>query len=387
MNYTEESLRCHKQWRGKICVEPKMDLSHREVLAIAYTPGVAAPCQAIAKQPAKAYDYTIKASTVAVVSDGSAVLGLGNIGPLAALPVMEGKAALFKAFGGINAIPLCLDTQDTDEIVETVIRIAPAFGGINLEDIAAPRCFEVERRLMEALSIPVFHDDQHGTAIVVLAALINALKVVKKPLQSSSVVINGAGAAGIAITKLLHSQGLENIVLVDRWGILNSADQNLTQEQNNLLEFINPSGLQGNLSDALRGADVFIGVSVPCVLDAKMVASMHDDAIVFALANPTPEIDPEQALAAGARLVGTGRSDYPNQINNVAAFPGIFKGALEAGATRISEAMKLASAHALASLIPDDQLNEQNILVDPTDPRVVVAVANAVKRCVQENCS
>ncbi len=358
MDIAEKALELHEQWQGKLNTVPKMEIATREDLALAYTPGVAEPCKKIAENPEDVYKYTQKANTVAVVSDGSAVLGLGNIGPEAAMPVMEGKCALFKAFGGVNAVPLCLDTQDVEEIIETVKRIAPAFGGINLEDISAPRCFEIEQRLIEELDIPVFHDDQHGTAIVVLSGVINALRLTGKKKEACRVVVNGAGSAGIAIAKLLLSYGFTNLLLCDKCGIINSASEGINDAQRAMLATTNLNDEAGDLSDAMRGADIFIGVSAPGIVSAEMVASMNDDAILFAMANPTPEIFPDVARQAGARVVGTGRSDFPNQINNVVAFPGIFKGALEARATRITEEMKLAAAGALAALVSDDQLCE-----------------------------
>ena len=381
MENKEEPLRLHRQWRGKLETVPKMRIATREDLALAYTPGVAEPCRAIADDPDAAYAYTMKANTVAVVSDGSAVLGLGNIGPLAALPVMEGKCALFKAFGGVNAVPICLDTQDVDEIVETVIRIAPAFGGINLEDISAPRCFEVERRLVEALDIPVFHDDQHGTAIVVLSGIINALRLTGKRKEECRVVVNGAGSAGIAIAKLLLSYGFRHLTLVDRCGIVSSRSEGINEAQRAMLAVTNLDDVEGGLADALVGADVLVGVSAPGIVSADMVRSMNDDAVIFAMANPEPEIYPDEAKAAGARVVGTGRSDFPNQINNVVAFPGIFKGALEGRARRITEEMKLAAAQALADLVTDEELSEDFIMPEPFDPRAVERVAKAVRDC------
>ena len=381
MGIAEESLELHRQWRGKIETTPKMDIATREDLAHAYTPGVAEPCKVIAKDPAAAYDYTIKSNTVAVVTDGSAVLGLGNIGAAAALPVMEGKAALFKTFGGVDAFPICLDTQDTDEIVKACIQIAPAFGGINLEDIAAPRCFEIEERLNDALDIPVFHDDQHGTAIVVLSGIINALRLTGKDPQTARVVVNGAGSAGIAIAKLLLSYGFAHLTMCDRNGILWSGYEGINDAQRAMLAHTNLEDASGTLADAMRGADIVIGVSAPGVISGEMVASMADDAIVFAMANPVPEIYPDEAKAAGARVVGTGRSDFPNQVNNVIAFPGIFKGALEARAERITEPMKLAAARALASLVSDEELCEEFIMPDPFDPRVAECVAKAVRDC------
>ena len=384
MDIAQESLRLHEQWQGKLDTVPKMKIETREDLALAYTPGVAEPCRKIAANPEDAYKYTMKANTVAVVSDGSAVLGLGNIGPAAAMPVMEGKCALFKAFGGVNAVPLCLDTQDVDEIVETVKRIAPSFGGINLEDISAPRCFEIERRLIDELDIPVFHDDQHGTAIVVLSGVINALRLTGKKKEDCRVVVNGAGSAGIAIAKLLLNYGFRNLILCDKCGIINSRSEGINEAQRAMLATTNLNDEQGSLADAMRGADIFVGVSAPGIVSADMVKSMNDDAILFAMANPTPEIFPDVAREAGARVVGTGRSDFPNQINNVVAFPGIFKGALEARATRITKQMKLAAAEALAALVSDDELGEDFIMPEPFDPRAVEVVAAAVAGAVQE---
>ena len=384
MDIAQESLRLHEQWQGKLDTVPKMKIETREDLALAYTPGVAEPCRKIAANPEDAYKYTMKANTVAVVSDGSAVLGLGNIGPAAAMPVMEGKCALFKAFGGVNAVPLCLDTQDVDEIVETVKRIAPSFGGINLEDISAPRCFEIERRLIDELDIPVFHDDQHGTAIVVLSGVINALRLTGKKKEDCRVVVNGAGSAGIAIAKLLLNYGFRNLTLCDKCGIINSRSEGINEAQRAMLATTNLNDEQGSLADAMRGADIFVGVSAPGIVSADMVKSMNDDAILFAMANPTPEMFPDVAREAGARVVGTGRSDFPNQINNVVAFPGIFKGALEARATRITKQMKLAAAEALAALVSDDELSEDFIMPEPFDPRAVEVVAAAVAGAVQE---
>ncbi len=383
MDLKEESLLLHEQWQGKLETAPKMEIATRRDLALAYTPGVAEPCRKIAANPEDAYKYTVKANTVAVVSDGSAVLGLGNIGPLAAMPVMEGKAVLFKEFGGVNAVPICLDTQDVDEIVETVIRIAPAFGGINLEDISAPRCFEIERRLIDALDIPVMHDDQHGTAIVVLSGVINALRLTGKRKEDCRVVVNGAGSAGIAIAKLLLSYGFQHVMLCDRCGIINSHSTDINEAQRAMLATTNLNDAQGTLADAMRGADIFVGVSAPGIVDAEMVRSMNDDAILFAMANPDPEIYPDVARAAGARVVGTGRSDFPNQINNVIAFPGIFKGALEGRATRITKQMKLAAAQALAALVSDDELSEDFIMPEPFDPRAAEVVSRAVRDCVE----
>ncbi len=383
MDIAQESLRLHEQWQGKLETVPKMRIETREDLALAYTPGVAEPCRKIAENPSDAYKYTMKANTVAVVSDGSAVLGLGNIGPAAAMPVMEGKCALFKTFGGVNAVPLCLDTQDVDEIVETVKRLAPSFGGINLEDISAPRCFEIERRLIDELDIPVFHDDQHGTAIVVLSGVINALRLTGKQKEACRVVVNGAGSAGIAIAKLLLNYGFRNLILCDKCGIINSRSEDINEAQRAMLATTNLNDEEGTLADAMRGADIFVGVSAPGIVSADMVKSMNSDAILFAMANPTPEIFPDVARAAGARVVGTGRSDFPNQINNVVAFPGIFKGALESRATRITEQMKLAAAEALAALVSDDELSEDFIMPEPFDPRAVEAVAAAVAGAVQ----
>ena len=383
MDIAQESLRLHEQWQGKLDTVPKMKIETREDLALAYTPGVAEPCRKIAENPSDAYKYTMKANTVAVVSDGSAVLGLGNIGPAAAMPVMEGKCALFKTFGGVNAVPLCLDTQDVDEIVETVKRLAPSFGGINLEDISAPRCFEIERRLIDELDIPVFHDDQHGTAIVVLSGVINALRLTGKQKETCRVVVNGAGSAGIAIAKLLLNYGFRNLILCDKCGIINSRSEGINEAQRAMLATTNLNDEEGALADAMRDADIFVGVSAPGIVSADMVKSMNSDAILFAMANPTPEIFPDVARAAGARVVGTGRSDFPNQINNVVAFPGIFKGALESRATRITEQMKLAAAEALAALVSDDELSEDFIMPEPFDPRAVEAVAAAVAGAVQ----
>lgn len=369
----------HEQWNGKITTEAKSAVRTREDLALAYTPGVAEPCKVIANDKEAAYKYTMKANTIAVVSDGSAVLGLGNIGPEAAMPVMEGKAVLFKEFGGVNAVPICLDTQDTEEIIKAVTYLAPTFGGINLEDISAPRCFEIEERLKATLNIPVFHDDQHGTAIVVLAGLINALKIIKKDKAACKVVISGAGAAGIAICKLLLNYGFKNIILCNSKGVISKDAPKLNWMQQKMVEITNPENISGSMADALIGADIFIGVSAPGILTEDMVKSMNKDAIIFAMANPTPEIMPDLAKKAGARIVGTGRSDFPNQINNVVAFPGIFKGALEGRAPQITEDMKMAAALAIASLVPDDKLSEDNIMPEAFDPQVAIKVAEAVK--------
>ena len=379
MTNSEKALMLHEEWNGKIETTSKCTVKSREDLALAYTPGVAEPCKVIANDKEAAYKYTIKANTVAVISDGSAVLGLGNIGPYAGLPVMEGKSVLFKEFGGVNAFPLCLDTQDTEEIIKTIVNIAPAFGGINLEDISAPRCFEIESRLKDLLDIPVFHDDQHGTAIVVLAGVINALKVTGKEKGNCEVVVNGAGSAGIAIAKLLYTFGFNHIVLCDKTGILSKSTEGLNWMQQQMMDITNRSGKEGSLADALKGADIFIGVSAPGVVTADMVASMNKDAILFAMANPVPEIMPALAKAAGAKVVGTGRSDFPNQVNNVIAFPGIFKGALEGRAKQITEEMKLAAALAIADLVSDEERNEDCIMPQPFDPRVCEAVSNAVK--------
>lgn len=379
MTTNETALLMHEKWNGKLETVSKAPVKSREDLAIAYTPGVAEPCKVIAEDKEAAYQYTMKANTVAVVSDGSAVLGLGNIGPYAAMPVMEGKAVLFKEFGGVNAVPICLDTQDTEEIIKAVTYLAPGFGGINLEDISAPRCFEIEERLKATLDIPVFHDDQHGTAIVVLAGIINALKVVGKQKEDCRVVVNGAGSAGVAITKLLLSYGFTNIIMCDKVGIVSKTTEGLNWMQQKMAEVTNLNNETGSLADSLKGADIFVGVSAPNIVTAEMVSSMNKDAILFAMANPVPEIMPDVAKAAGARVVGTGRSDFPNQVNNVVAFPGIFKGALEGRATQITEEMKLAAALAIAALVPDDELNEDNIMPEAFNPQVATLVAEAVK--------
>ncbi len=382
MTVNEKALQMHEQWNGKIETTAKAHVSTREDLSIAYTPGVAEPCRVIAKSPEAAYKYTMKANTVAVVSDGSAVLGLGNIGALAAMPVMEGKAVLFKEFGGVNAVPICLDTQDTEEIIRTVVNIAPAFGGINLEDISAPRCFEIEARLKELLDIPVFHDDQHGTAIVVLAGIINALKVTGKKKEDCRIVVNGAGSAGVAITKLLLTYGFPHITMCDINGIISKESPNLNWMQEKMTEVTNLEGKTGTLADALKGSDIFVGVSAPNIVTQEMVASMNHDAILFAMANPVPEIMPDLAKAAGARVVGTGRSDFPNQVNNVVAFPGIFKGALEGRASQITEEMKLAAAHAIAGLVDETELDEEHILPQAFDPRVAETVSRAIRELI-----
>ena len=377
MTTQEKALALHKEWNGKIETISKTPVKSREALSLAYTPGVAEPCKVIANDKEAAYQYTMKANTVAVVSDGSAVLGLGNIGPYAAMPVMEGKAVLFKEFGGVNAVPICLDTQDTEEIIKAVTWLAPAYGGINLEDISAPRCFEIEERLKAALDIPVFHDDQHGTAIVVLAGIINALKVVGKQKEACKVIVNGS--AGIAITKLLLTYGFTNVILCDKVGIVSTSTEGLNWMQEKMAKITNPNHETGSLADALKNADIFVGVSAPNIVTPEMVQSMAPDSILFAMANPTPEIMPDVAKAAGARIVGTGRSDFPNQINNVVAFPGIFKGALEGRATQITEEMKLAAANAIAGLVPDNELSDDNIMPEAFNPKVAELVAEAVK--------
>ena len=383
MDINEKALQLHEEWNGKLDTTAKSKVNSREDLALAYTPGVAEPCKVIAKDKSAAYKYTWKANTVAVVSDGSAVLGLGNIGPHAAMPVMEGKCVLFKEFGDVNAVPICLDTQDTEEIITAVKNIAPGFGGINLEDISAPRCFEIEERLKEILDIPVFHDDQHGTAIVVLAGVINALKVTGKKKEECKIVVNGAGAAGIAISKLLLRYGFKHLIICNSKGIISKDSPNLNWMQKKMTEITNLENITGNVGDALKGADIFVGVSAPNVVTAEMVASMNKDAIIFAMANPVPEIMPDVAKAAGAKVVGTGRSDFPNQVNNVIAFPGIFRGALESRAPQITEEMKLAAAEALANLVSDEQLNEDFILPEAFDPRVAEVVSQAVKSNVR----
>ena len=365
MTNAEKALQLHEEWNGKFETTPKMDIATREDLALAYTPGVAEPCKVIAKDKEAAYKYTIKANTVAVVSDGSAVLGLGNIGAHAAMPVMEGKAVLFKSFGGVNAVPICLDTQDPEEI--------------NLEDISAPRCFEIESRLKELLDIPVFHDDQHGTAIVVLAGIINGLKVTGKTKEDCQVVVNGAGSAGVAITKLLLTYGFKHVTMCDKSGILSKGSEGLNWMQESMMDVTNLEHKTGSLADALKGADIFVGVSAPNIVTPEMVQSMNKDAIIFAMANPVPEIMPDVAKAAGAKVVGTGRSDFPNQVNNVIAFPGIFKGALEGRATQITEEMKLAAALAIANLVPEDEVSDVNILPEAFDERVADVVSQAVK--------
>ncbi|MCU6744479.1 NADP-dependent malic enzyme [Suilimivivens aceti] len=383
MTINEKALKLHEEWNGKLEIVAKSPVKSREDLSLAYTPGVAEPCKVIAQDKEAAYKYTMKANTVAVVSDGSAVLGLGNIGPYAAMPVMEGKAVLFKEFGGVNAVPICLDTQDTEEIIKAVTYLAPGFGGINLEDISAPRCFEIEERLKEILDIPVFHDDQHGTAIVVLAGIINALKVVGKKKEDCRIVVNGAGSAGVAITRLLLTYGFPHITMCDKVGIVSKKTEGLNWMQQKMAELTNLDQQTGTLADAMKGADIFVGVSAPGIVTPEMVASMNRDAILFAMANPVPEIMPDIAKAAGAKVVGTGRSDFPNQVNNVVAFPGIFKGALEGRAPKITEEMKLAAANAIASLVPDEELNEDNIMPEAFNPRVAEVVAEAVRSHIE----
>ncbi len=384
MSNAEKALMLHAEWKGKVETVSKTPVDSREALALAYTPGVAEPCKVIAQDPDAAYKYTIKGNTILVVSDGSAVLGLGNIGPKAAMPVMEGKAILFKEFGGVNAVPICLDTQDTEEIIKAVTWLAPGYGGINLEDISAPRCFEIEEKLKETLDIPVFHDDQHGTAIVVLAALINATKIVGKEPAACKVVISGAGSAGIAICKLLMNYGFKNIILCNSKGVISKDAPKLNWMQKKMVDITNPENISGTTADAMKGADIFIGVSAPGVVTQDMVRSMNKDAIILAMANPVPEIMPDLAKEAGARIVGTGRSDFPNQVNNVIAFPGIFRGALEGRAKQITEDMKMAAAKAIASLIPDDELSETNIIPEAFHPSVADVVAEAVKSHITE---
>ena len=378
-NLKEEALAMHKDYQGKIEVRVKVPVRDNDDLTLAYSPGVAEPCMEIHRNPDTLDTYTNHANFVCVVSNGTAVLGLGAIGAAAAMPVMEGKAVLFKEFGGVNAVPICLDTQDTEEIIKAVTYLAPAYGGINLEDISAPRCFEIEERLKEILDIPVFHDDQHGTAIVVLAGIINALKVVGKKKEDCRVVVNGAGSAGVAITRLLLTYGFPHITMCDKVGIVSKKTEGLNWMQQKMTEVTNLEQQTGTLADAMKDADIFVGVSAPGIVSAEMVASMNKDAILFAMANPVPEIMPDVAKAAGARVVGTGRSDFPNQVNNVVAFPGIFKGALEGRATKITEEMKLAAANAIASLVPDDELSDDNIMPEAFNPKVAEVVAAAVK--------
>ena len=378
MDYYKKALELHEKYRGKIDIKCDMPLNNREDLAVAYTPGVAQPCLEIAKDPENAYKYTAKGHLVAIVTDGSAVLGLGNIGGMAGMPVMEGKAALFKRFGGVDGFPICLSTQNTEEIIAAVRAIAPTFGGINLEDISAPRCFEIEERLERELDIPVFHDDQHGTAIVVTAALINALKIVSKEMKDIKVALSGPGAAGTAIIKMLQHCGVKNIVACDSKGIIFRGRQGLAAHKTALAQTTNPENASGSLADAVRGADVFVGVSAPGILTAEMVKTMAEKPVIFAMANPVPEIGYEEALAAGAAVVGTGRSDFPNQINNVLAFPGIFRGALDCGAREINYDMKMAAAAAIAELVLPEQLSPEYIIPDPFDPRVAENVARRV---------
>jgi malate dehydrogenase (oxaloacetate-decarboxylating) len=385
MNYFEESLKLHEERKGKISITSKVKVETRDDLSLAYTPGVAEPCRKIHEDPENVYKYTSKGNLVAVVTDGTAVLGLGDIGPMAGMPVMEGKAILFKEFADVDAFPILIDSKDVDEIVNAVRLIAPTFGGINLEDIAAPRCFEVEEKLKKLLDIPVFHDDQHGTAIVVLAGVINALKVVDKKLEDLKVVINGAGAAGTAIAKLLLSSGVKNLIAVDKVGILYRGMEKIDDAKDALAEITNPYNITGDLSDALVGADLFVGVSAPGILKPEMVKSMNRDAIIFAMANPTPEIMPDEAKAAGARVIGTGRSDYPNQVNNVLAFPGIFRGALDVRAKEINEEMKLAAAYAIADYIKDEDVNENNVIPSALDKNVATKVAEAIAKAARES--
>lgn len=378
MDIYQKSLEMHGNKHGKIEVISKVRVTNKEELSLAYSPGVAEPCRVIEKDPSAAYTYTSKGNMVAVITDGTAVLGLGDIGPLAALPVMEGKAILFKTFGGVDSFPICLDTQDTEEIIRTCKLIAPGFGGINLEDISAPRCVEIERRLIEELDIPVFHDDQHGTAIIVTAAVINACKLTGKSLKELRVVINGIGSAGSSVAKMINKLGVDDIICVDKEGILNSSMDKLDFVKKEVMAFSNKKDIRGSLADAMKGADAFVGVSAPGIVSKEMVASMNDNPFVFTMANPTPEIMPELAMEAGARIIGTGRSDYPNQINNVLAFPGIFRGALDVGATKINEEMKLAAAYAIASVIEEDELRDDYIVPSAFDERVVQRVAKAV---------
>lgn len=383
MTTSEKALLLHEEWKGKLNTVSKVKVDTREALSLAYTPGVAEPCKVIADDKEAAYKYTMKSNTVAVISDGSAVLGLGNIGPHAAMPVMEGKCVLFKEFGDVNAVPICLDTQDTEELIKTITYLAPNYGGINLEDISAPRCFEIEERLKATLDIPVFHDDQHGTAIVVLAGIINSLKVIGKEKENCKVVINGAGSAGVAIAKLLLTYGFPYIIMCNSKGIVSKDSDRLNWMQKKMTEVTNPDNITGTLADAVKGADIFVGVSAPNTLTGDMVRSMNSDAVIFALSNPVPEIMPDEAKAAGARIVGTGRSDFPNQVNNVVAFPGIFKGALEGRAPQITEEMKLAAAVAIASLVKPEDLNEDNIMPEAFDPQVAEVVAGAVKSLIK----
>ena len=385
MDIKEQSLKKHYEWNGKIEVISRCPVETREDMALAYTPGVAEACLVIKDDINKSFELTRRNNLVAVVTDGTAVLGLGDIGPEAGMPVMEGKCALFKKFADVDAFPLCIKSKDVDEIVRTIYLLSGSFGGINLEDIAAPRCFQIEKKLKELCAIPIFHDDQHGTAVVVLAGVLNALKVVKKDIKNVKIVVNGLGAAGTAISKMLIAAGAQNMVLVDRTGIINENDEFLGEERQNLAKITNPEKLSGGLDIAIKNADVFVGVSAPNILSQEMVKSMNTDAIVFAMANPTPEIMPDKAKEAGARVVGTGRSDFPNQINNVLVFPGIFRGALDCGATAITEEMKLAAAYALANHIPENELNEENIIPSALDRSVAFEIAEAVKKSAIES--
>ncbi len=383
MDINQKSLEMHEKWKGKLEIKSKATVKTTEDLSIAYTPGVAEPCRKIYDDVENVYKYTMKGNTVAVVTDGTAVLGLGDIGPMAALPVMEGKAVLFKEFADVNAIPICLDTKDTEEIIKTIKFLAPSFGGINLEDISAPRCFEIEERLKKELDIPVFHDDQHGTAIVVLAGIINSLKLVNKTKTDVKVVINGAGSAGIAICKLLLNYGFTNIILCDKIGVIHKGATWTNWAQKELAEKTNLSQLEGTLKDALVGSDIFIGVSAPNVVTKEMIETMNKDAIIFAMANPIPEIMPDIAKEAGAKIIGTGRSDYPNQVNNVLVFPGIFKGVMEARTNKITEEIKITTAETLAKIIPDNELSETNILPKPFSDGVAFKIAEAIKNLIQ----
>ena len=385
MNIRETSLKKHYEWNGKIEVVARCPVETREDMSLAYTPGVAEACMVIKDDVNKSFELTRRNNLVAVVTDGTAVLGLGDIGPEAGMPVMEGKCALFKKFADVDAFPLCIKSKDVDEIVRTIYLLSGSFGGINLEDIAAPRCFEIEKKLKECCDIPIFHDDQHGTAVVVLAGVLNALRVVKKNIKEVKIVVNGLGAAGTAISKMLIAAGAENMVLVDKRGIIDENDELLGEERQNLAKITNPEKLQGDLRIAIKNADVFVGVSAPDILSEEMVKTMNSDAIVFAMANPTPEIMPDKAKNAGARVVGTGRSDFPNQINNVLVFPGIFRGALDCGATSITEEMKLAAAYALANHIPENELNEENIIPSALDRSVAFEIAEAVKKSAIES--
>ena len=385
MDYLKESLKHHYAWRGKLDIRSKARVDNAEALSLAYTPGVAAPCLEIQKDPAKSYELTGRWNTVAVVTDGSAVLGLGDIGPEAGMPVMEGKCVLFKEFGGVDAVPLCVRSKDVDDIVNTVALLAGSFGGVNLEDIAAPRCFEIERKLKERCDIPIFHDDQHGTAIIALAGILNALKVVSKSLEAVTVVINGAGAAGTAIARLLVAAGAGDVIVCDRKGAIATGRDNLNEAKANLASVTNKSGRTGSLAAVLAGADVFIGVSSPGAVTGEMVSTMAHDAIIFACANPIPEISPHEALANGAAVAATGRSDLPNQLNNVLAFPGVFRGALDVRASDINEPMKIAAAHALAALVSDEELSAEYIIPRPFDPRVREAVAAAVAKAARDS--